>query len=67
MGAFGDLLTETGFFEADFRFFDFRWEAAGLQALFSLFNRGLSAADIDVLGLLSDLAMTVTFVGVTSA
>mgnify|MGYP001588763358 CR=1 FL=1 len=55
MGAFGDFLTEASFFKTDFGFFDFRWEAAGLQALFGLFNRGLSATDIDILGLLRDL------------
>ena len=54
MSAFSNLLAETSLFEADFGFFDFRGKTAGLQALFSLFNRGLSAADIDILGLLSD-------------
>ncbi len=53
--AFGDLFTKTGFLEADFGFFDLRGKTAGLQTLFSLFNRSLSTADVNILGLLSDL------------
>lgn len=53
--AFGDLLTKTGFLKADFGFFDFRRKAAGLEPLFGFLNRGLSATDINILGLLRDL------------
>jgi hypothetical protein len=54
-GTLYDLLAEAGFFETDFSFFDFGWQAASLEALLSLLNSSLSAADIDVFSLLGDL------------
>jgi len=40
-GALSNLSAEAGFFEADFGFFDFGWQASRLQALFGFFHGGL--------------------------
>ena len=53
-GSFGDFFAETRFFEADLRFFQFRRQAADVQALLRFLHRSLGSFDIDVFSLFGD-------------
>src|SRR5690349_4606478 len=48
MGAFGNLLSEAGFFETDLSFFHIGRKAAGLQALFGFGHLLCGPFDVDV-------------------
>lgn len=53
--ALSDLFTKPGFFETDFRFFDFGGEAASLEPFLGLYECRLRAFHINVFSLLGDL------------
>ena len=56
VSAFGNLLSQTGFFQTDFRFFDLGRKPSGLETLLGLLDSSLGSIDIDVFGLLRDLS-----------